>query len=147
MCLGRSTFRWRFRSGSARRTYFTSSTPSFHFFARPALPRLHAYHIGRPLKPFVLERCPPMIRVICKCGFHGQVPANYVGKQVTCRKCGDVIAVSAEPTPPVPAANENPFGDVDSPGPSGDQARRRDAMAKHAGLMIFLGFGAILLGV
>ncbi len=88
-----------------------------------------------------------MIRVICKCGFHGQVPANYVGKQVTCRKCGDVIAVSAEPTPPVPAANENPFGDVDSPGPSGDQARRRDAMAKHAGLMIFLGFGAILLGV
>ncbi|OAI47177.1 hypothetical protein AYO44_10005 [Planctomycetaceae bacterium SCGC AG-212-F19] len=67
-----------------------------------------------------------MIRVTCQCGFRGQVPPNFAGKQVKCRKCAGMIAVprSAPPAAPQPVDmleeiepasqpwGDNPWGDM-----------------------------------
>ena len=43
----------------------------------------------------VVEELPAVVRASCpKCGFGGNVPRKYVGKQVKCKKCATLITVT-----------------------------------------------------
>jgi hypothetical protein len=81
---------------------------------------------GKPVKEYTLGKqasavatapsqtlaAAPMIRVTCKCGASGKVPASYAGKQVKCRKCAGMIPVPADEEPVPIEIESEPPGEV-----------------------------------
>ena len=73
------------------------------------------------------------MRITCRCGFVGEVPSSYAGKQVRCRRCQAMIAVPALGAPntppaqvPTPVLSTDPTP-ADSPFPFGEAGRKPGA--------------------
>ena len=97
-----------------------------------------------------------MADIICPlCGFSGQIPDQFLGKQVKCRKCASMITVpvqqppvEAEAKPAAPPGNANLFAFDNSPN-TGDQTGRRLSARVKRGLVFafFVSVVAILVGL